>query len=481
MTEEKSIAAGAAGAGSGMLWAGGAAVGLAVGAAIWIFALGPLDKPAADAPVAAAKPQPAVAQEPVAKAAMEPASDEPVVADAAEPAREAVAEEPQQTADAAAAEAGPDGVAPAFDTVRAEADGAVLVAGRAAAGQDVVVMSDGAEVGRATADASGKFVAFLSMAPSAVARVLTLQGAAADGTMVASAESVILAPVAAPAAEVVASAAPVVPVAEPVADEAQATVAAPVTDEAAATEPAAEAASDPVAEPAAAPEAEAAAAAAEPEADAVSEPLIVDAEGVRKLAPAAVAGVVVDTITYGALGQVQIAGRGAAGSFARLYLDNTGIVTAPVGTKGEWSAVLTDVAPGVYTLRVDQLDASGSVTSRFETPFQREAPEVVTAAAEPARAAAETAAGTQPETEAGTVQDGATAALVPAAADAAPVAVTRAAIVTVQPGFTLWQIARENYGDGALYVKVFEANKGQIRDPDLIYPGQIFAVPEGGN
>jgi nucleoid-associated protein YgaU len=47
----------------------------------------------------------------------------------------------------------------------------------------------------------------------------------------------------------------------------------------------------------------------------------------------------------------------------------------------------------------------------------------------------------------------------------------------VQPGFTLWQIATENYGDGMLDVKVFEANKGQIRDPDLIYPGQIFAVP----
>ena len=57
------------------------------------------------------------------------------------------------------------------------------------------------------------------------------------------------------------------------------------------------------------------------------------------------------------------------------------------------------------------------------------------------------------------------------------VAVKRAEVVTVQPGFTLWQIATENYGDGMLYVKVFEANKGQIRDPDLIYPGQIFAVP----
>ena len=48
--------------------------------------------------------------------------------------------------------------------------------------------------------------------------------------------------------------------------------------------------------------------------------------------------------------------------------------------------------------------------------------------------------------------------------------------VTVQPGFTLWQIASEQLGAGPLYVQVFEANKDQIRDPDLIYPGQIFTI-----
>ena len=65
-------------------------------------------------------------------------------------------------------------------------------------------------------------------------------------------------------------------------------------------------------------------------------------------------------------------------------------------------------------------------------------------------------------------------------AAAAPEAATpgsRAVIVTVQPGFSLWRIARETYGEGVLYVKVFEANRDQIRDPDLIYPGQIFTVP----
>ena len=49
---------------------------------------------------------------------------------------------------------------------------------------------------------------------------------------------------------------------------------------------------------------------------------------------------------------------------------------------------------------------------------------------------------------------------------------------TVQPGSTLWAIARDRYGEGEMYVRVFEANKDKIRDPDLIYPGQIFTVPE---
>ena len=61
----------------------------------------------------------------------------------------------------------------------------------------------------------------------------------------------------------------------------------------------------------------------------------------------------------------------------------------------------------------------------------------------------------------------------------------RVTVVTVQPGFTLWQIASEAYGDGVMYVQVWDANKDRIRDPDLIYPGQVFLVPappaEGGN
>ena len=50
--------------------------------------------------------------------------------------------------------------------------------------------------------------------------------------------------------------------------------------------------------------------------------------------------------------------------------------------------------------------------------------------------------------------------------------------VTVQPGFTLWGIAQDRMGDGVMYVQLFEANKDKIKDPNLIYPGQVFTMPE---
>ncbi|MEO0665154.1 MAG: LysM peptidoglycan-binding domain-containing protein, partial [Pseudomonadota bacterium] len=115
---------------------------------------------------------------------------------------------------------------------------------------------------------------------------------------------------------------------------------------------------------------------------------------------------------------------------------------------GSWRTSLPEVDAGIYTLRVDEVSVSGTVTSRVETPFRREAPAVV---AEVVAESRETPA------ETGPIDEG---------------------VITVQPGATLWAIAREQYGDGVLYVKVFEANSDRIRDPNLIYPGQIFDLPD---
>ena len=50
--------------------------------------------------------------------------------------------------------------------------------------------------------------------------------------------------------------------------------------------------------------------------------------------------------------------------------------------------------------------------------------------------------------------------------------------VVVQPGNSLWLIARRELGGGTRYSVIYNANKHQIKDPDLIYPGQVFAVPK---
>lgn len=308
----------------------------------------------------------------------------------------------------AAPPSAPAPIPPSFDTVRAEADGSVLVAGVAAAAAQVQVLVDGTAAGTAEADAQGKFAAFLSLGPSDKPRVLTLQAKTTDGTDLTSATNVILAPTAAPA-------------------PAPAEVAA---DASAPAEP----------EPATAP--------------AAPDVLVADAEGVTKQTPdVPQTELIIDTIGYDALGNVDIAGRGAADAFAWLYIDNALTGTAPLSPAGKWRMKLTGISTGVHTLRVDQLDAEGKVTSRVETPFQREAvAKVATATPAPPAAPAEPAEPAVPP----------------------PV---KEVTITVQPGFTLWAIARENYGDGTLFVRVFDANKDQIRDPDLIYPGQVFKVP----
>lgn len=49
----------------------------------------------------------------------------------------------------------------------------------------------------------------------------------------------------------------------------------------------------------------------------------------------------------------------------------------------------------------------------------------------------------------------------------------------IAKGDSLWKIAKEFYGNGNDYPKIFEANKEVIKDPDLIYPGQKIRIPMG--
>jgi nucleoid-associated protein YgaU len=51
------------------------------------------------------------------------------------------------------------------------------------------------------------------------------------------------------------------------------------------------------------------------------------------------------------------------------------------------------------------------------------------------------------------------------------------ATTVVSRGDSLWRISRATYGAGIRYAVVYKANQNQIRNPDRIYPGQVFVLP----
>ncbi len=436
---------------------------LAVGAFVLAVLLGGLYflRESGDETAETAVPAPADAPQEAAQAP----EAEPTETTVAEPLEPAEPDDAAALAEDDAAEDLPEPLAPAFDVVRVEADGTAVIAGRAEPGARVVVQIDGESVGEAEADARGSFVALLGVGSSDAPRALGLVSVSPDGAETVSNETVVLGPSPAQPEENA--------VAEADADAGEATATldqpagqqqppAPETtaDSAAAgadagTEEVLAAAEDPApgetASTAATAETPAETAAADEEAPVQADgeaPAVVlsDSEGVRVLqtgAPEIPENVSVDAISYDESGKVFLSGRGTGAGKVQVYLDNAPVLSAEIETDGQWRMELPEVDTGVYTLRVDEIAADGTVASRLETPFKREPVQVILALADEQ------------------------------ADESAPVR-----LVTVQPGNTLWGISRRAYGEGTLFVRVFEANRARIRDPDLIYPGQVFAVPD---
>ena len=425
--------------------------------------------------------------------------------------------------------------APKFDVVRIEDDGSALIAGQAQGRGHVILSVDGVELPEARADltGNGQFVIFAFLPATADQQSLKLHLYAQDGSgPVVSVQTVFVAPAAVATSATDSTAAPVeeaVAASESVAPESEAPAETATTDETNdATETDIEIETAPTQ-----------AASTEAPADAAPATVILaDEDGVRVLQDrtpsAANPAVTIDTISYSSIGDVILGGRGQAGNFVRIYLDNQSIATSKISANGYWTLELSDIEPGIYTLRVDELNATGDVVSRAETPFKREAAEELaelmapeTEPEEPsvevpsqnvaeaqsaqadapssdapktaAETVADTGSDTAPDTSVTQVEvtvqaevaelnpqdeqssDGETVATEAQPADTASVLRTPSQtfrVRTVQPGSTLWAIAKESYGAGIEYFKVFEANKERIRDPDLIYPGQVFEIPD---
>ena len=359
-------------------------------------------------------------QEPLAESAVaRVASTSEVVPVSVEP--ETVEPAPAMAGDTPATPLPPAG--PTFDTFRVDPDGAMVIAGRAEAGQTIDIILANEALERVIADTNGNFVALPIAGPSDQPRRLFLL-ADPDGAAIPSETSYIVAPIAPPA--VVAA----VTVPDVTDEDAAVNLAESLTTPEALQAPPVPVAPAIALAPTAAPTV-----------------LQADADGVRIVQDGSRDGagnVALDAITYDPEGEVQLSGRATGDGAVQIYIDNQPVTTSSVTAGGDWQIELPQIDTGIYTLRIDEVDIDGAVVSRLETPFKREERQ-------------EVAAVLAEETNA----DG-----------------FEVAVKTVQPGATLWAIAEENLGLGIFYVAIFEANNDLIRDPDLIYPGQIFRIPE---
>ncbi len=309
---------------------------------------------------------------------------------------------------------------PTFDVVRVNADGHAVIAGRAVPESTVVNYDNGVEFGRVKADDRGEWV-FVPDSPLAPGtHTLRLKMVMGELPPVNSVEDVII---------VVAERAKDTPAAV-------AATPAPAPAPAPASTPASTAAT-----PAPAP-----APSGTDGGGALAVKITPDGAStvMQKPGPESTVKLSVDAIDYDDRGRLSISGSAEPESKVQLYLDNGFVGQAQAGSdtgegRGGWSmSPETAVDPGLYTLRADQIDDGGKVVQRVELPFSRaeRTPELATKLA------------------------------------------ARENTVIVQPGNSLWRIARSNYGEGIRFTVIYQANADQISDPDLIYPGQVFKLPE---
>lgn len=403
---------------------------------------------------------------------------------------------------------------PVLDVVRIDPQGGTVIAGQAAANTLVRLMLDGEEIASDTADAGGNFVLFATLPPSDEARALSLEGVSEDGTPLAGLQTVMVSAI---------EAAP-----EAASDDAAVEVATTDTTADTSTETAPAQPTIVIADADGAQVVQRGEEAG-PEVSQVSLDVIsYGAEGEVLLSGRSVPNEQVQIyIDNEAIELVEVTSAGAweasltgiaPGNFTlRLDgLDAQGAVTSRLETPfqraepelvaavaaqaaaaAEESATttdmadtteeaMTDAAPSADTqadTAAETADANAvaeAVETGVEDAAEAAAETVTTAVEDVAEEAAEAVTAVTEDTATDTAAEEATETAARDAAEGTEGATTepRARVVTVQAGFTLWAIAREELGDPIRYVQVFEANRDLIVDPDLIYPGQVFLIPD---
>jgi nucleoid-associated protein YgaU len=322
--------------------------------------------------------------------------------------------------------------------VRIDPQGGAVIAGRGTPGAEVTILSDGAEIGQATADGQGAWVLTLATPLPPGPHALTLHERTAAGQLLASEGSVLMA----------------VPMPSPT---------APLPPLAVLTAP-------------------------------QQAPRVLQGPpGGGTTKPGQLG---LGALDYDAHGDLTMSGTAAPNSTVRLYSDNRLIGEVHTDKEGRWTLTpeaISPAAPGTTPAATPGPVTPGTATSGPATP----------GTATPGTAALGTAASTAPgatsptapATPLGTAIAEGTHQLrldqvgpngkvtgrveLPFRREVLPPGELATGRVIVQPGNSLWRLAYRAYGQGLRYTVIFQANRDQIRNPSLIYPGQVFSVPAG--
>lgn len=150
-------------------------------------------------------------------------------------------------------------------------------------------------------------------------------------------------------------------------------------------------------------------------------------------------GIVVDTVGYDAADGFVVTGRAAPNADVRVLLDGEVVGETEANAAGAWHlSIDRPIAAGTHQLTARFLDAAGTVAAADTRTFLK-----LGDGAEPVRIAGPGEPGR----------------------------------IEIIAGNNLWRIAQNVYGRGIAYTVIYDANRAQIDDPDLIYPGQIFTLP----
>jgi nucleoid-associated protein YgaU len=318
---------------------------------------------------------------------------------------------------------------PEFDIVRIEPSGDSVIAGRGAPGTTIALVDGGAALGRAVADARGEVV-FMPPPLAPGEHVLMLQSVETGGSSVIASRSVsVVVPKKDGDAPLLALAAPAKP--------------SVTRSDSRAPEPRPSVALPP-------------------------------------LAPAKTPPVAIRTAEAEVGGSFFATGIAPPGSQSRLYLNGAFLAKVISDLHGLWALKIEKgMRPGNYVVRADEVEpASGKVVARAEVPFIFPAPSLsssraATDSSEPAKSSVASPSGDQLQLGAPASSDD----IAKEAPAAVATVVKEVRTAMVARGDSLWRISRKMLGRGIRYRQIYEANESQIRDPSLVFPGQIFVMP----